>query len=102
MTQTKSINWNASRLEYDFVRKIVKRAVKGIDGVTDATVVEMDIIACHLNGCPLDLEKLLNAPQFDFAHDICGITRHIDRETGELKNCFVPRCALPEGGGSHE
>jgi hypothetical protein len=42
----------------------------------------------------LDLQKLLEAPSFDFAHDICGIIRHMDRSTypGNLKDCFRPRC----------
>ena len=41
----------------------------------------------------LDLGRLLAAPLFDFAHDIHGIRRHMDRSTypGKLKDCFVPR-----------
>lgn len=53
----------------------------------------MDITACHCNGMPLDLEALLHADEFDFAHDVLGIRRHIDRETGKLGGCFVPRYA---------
>lgn len=26
-------------------------------------------------------------------HDIAGIMRHIDRNTGKLTRCFMPRCA---------
>ena len=52
----------------------------------------MDLTACHANCC-LDLNKLLQAPDFDFAHDVCGIYRHLDRRTGQLQDCFVPRCA---------
>jgi hypothetical protein len=55
----------------------------------------MDITACHLNGCKLDLAKLLAADDFNFAHDVLGIRRHIDRETGQLMNCFRPRFAKP-------
>lgn len=57
----------------------------------------MDLSACHANGCPLDFKRLLAFPDFDFAHDIFGINQRIDRETGQLRNCFVPRCAKPEG-----
>lgn len=55
----------------------------------------MDLVATNANGCPLDFERLLNFPEFDFAHDITGIYRHIDRESGKLENCFLPRCARP-------
>ena len=41
----------------------------------------------------LDLQKLLDAPDGDFGHDVFGIRRHINRQTGELENCFLPRCA---------
>lgn len=41
----------------------------------------------------LDLAGLLTADRFNFAHDICGIVKHMDRSTypGTLKDCFVPR-----------
>lgn len=58
--------------------------------ILDAT---MDIDACHNNGCPLKLHELLEADDFNFAHDAFGIRRHIDRTTGKLQDCFVPRYA---------
>lgn len=57
---------------------------------------DMDLSACHANGCPLDFEKLANAPEADFMHDVFGIRKHINRTTGELMDCFLPRCAKPE------
>jgi hypothetical protein len=51
----------------------------------------MDVTACHANGNPLRLFDLAAAPEFDFVHDVFGIYRHIDRETGKLSDCFVPR-----------
>ena len=51
----------------------------------------MDIDACHSNGCPLKLQELLVADNANFAHDIFGIRRHLDRTTGELGDCFLPR-----------
>lgn len=57
---------------------------------------EMDVTATHANGCPLRLQSLYEADDFNFAHDIWGIYRHLNRETGELMNCFVPRFARPE------
>jgi hypothetical protein len=62
--------------------------------VTDHLDLIMDITACHLNGCPLDLERLLTAPDFDFDHDVAGIHGYLDRKTGKLLDNFLPRYAL--------
>lgn len=51
----------------------------------------MDITACHANGNPLRLDDLFAADDFNFAHDVFGIERHLDRETGKLTRCFLPR-----------
>lgn len=56
----------------------------------------MDLSACHSNGCPLDFERLEQADDFNLMHDVGGIHRHINRRTGKLENCFLPRCAKPE------
>lgn len=42
----------------------------------------------------LDLAALLAFPKFDFAHDVFGIMRHMDRSEypGKLTDCFSPRC----------
>lgn len=53
---------------------------------------DMDISAVHAT-CPLRLTALLEANQFDFAHDMYGIRRHLNRQTGELGNFFLPRFA---------
>ena len=58
--------------------------------------LEMDIVACHLNGCPLDLKKLLGADNFNLVHDVGGIRRHMNRTTGKLEDCFLPRCATKQ------
>lgn len=41
----------------------------------------------------LDLDGLLAARDVDFMHDIAGITRYLDRTTGQLTECFLPRYA---------
>lgn len=99
------MNWNYSKRDFNLIRQIVDRAqVEGVKRgggpVMDRMAVTMDLEACHCNGNPLDLEKLLNAPRLDFVHDVCGIIRHIDRDTGALKNCFVPRCSAEKGGAA--
>lgn len=93
------ISFEATKDDYLAVGQIVKRAVKialEVGGaVEDTAELSMDLIACHANGCPLDFQRLLDAPVEDFAHDVFGIRRHIDRKTGRLGDCFVPRTAQP-------
>lgn len=50
----------------------------------------MDLEVVH-EATPLRLKELLEAPDFDFAHDIAGIAQHLNHDTFELDNCFVPR-----------
>lgn len=90
-------SFKTSRFEADIIDKIIDRTMELVErhGVDyDRMTAYMDIMACHANGRPLDLNKLLNAPSFDFSHDVFGIARHIDRRTGALLNCFVPRCSI--------
>ncbi len=41
---------------------------------------------------PIDLDRLLHSESDTFTHDIGGINKHLNRETGELKG-FHPICA---------
>lgn len=86
------INFETTNEEYDVIEKIVERAA-AIDPDINRGTLTMDITAAHANGCPLKLGELLAAPDSDFFHDIAGITRHINRETGELEDFFLPRYA---------
>jgi len=91
----KQINWKCPRKDYALIDQIVERAkAEGLlvgSLAEDAKALCMDITAAHCNGNKLDLERWLAADKFNFAHDLCGIVRHIDRETGKLTNCFLPR-----------
>lgn len=87
-----TINWNVSREEALTIMEIVARA-RSYWPDTNGMELDMDITACHANGCPLDLRELAGAPKFDFAHDVCGIQRHINRQTGQLEGFFQPRYA---------
>ena len=80
------------------IAKIVRRAESLLtpDIEINPTELAMDLTACHANGCPMDFARLLEAPDADFIHDVLGIRKHINRKTGNLQDCFVPRCALPE------
>lgn len=94
--KTKVLSFEVSREDARIIREIARRASllateHGVEyAVADA---EMDLTACHANGMPLDLQKLLTADNGNFGHDVFGIRRHLDRTTGQLKDCFVPRFA---------
>ena len=85
------IQWNASRKDSALISKIVARAISLTD--LDRLEVAMDLTAVHLNDCPLDLERMLAAPDVHFLHDIYGINRHLNRRTAQLANHFLPRLA---------
>lgn len=88
------VNFNCSKQESRVITKIAKRAVAmalGAGVEYDFMTAEMDVTATHCNGNPLRLDDLLAADEFNFSHDVFGIRRHIDRETGKLGDCFSPR-----------
>lgn len=86
------IDWTTSREDIQTIEAIVRRAER-MGLVKDRMTVWMDITACHVNGTPLRLADLLAAADSDFIHDITGITAYIDRENGQLTDCFLPRYA---------
>lgn len=86
-----SINWTVTREEMEAIRAIAIRAEESGIARADRMTLIMDLTAAHANGSPLDLAGLLAADEFNFAHDVAGIQRHIDRRTGELLDCFLPR-----------
>lgn len=53
--------------------------------------IDMDLTATHCNGNPLRLDDLLKADDFNLLHDVSGISRHLNRETGKLEDHFSPR-----------
>ena len=55
--------------------------------------VMMDLIACHTGPCALDFAAMAEGRDLDLAHDVAGIYRHFNRETGNLDDCFSPRFA---------
>lgn len=89
-----SIKFRATKSEKAIIAVIAARAVFAayrVGVVYDIVTASMDITAVHSNGCRLRLQELLDADDFNFAHDVFGIKRHLDRTTGKLQDCFVPR-----------
>lgn len=92
------LRWDVSAEDAALITAIVHRALS-IPGFglglaqRSACSLHMDLTAVHRNIAPLRLQELLDTDAFNFTHDIGGIRRHLDRETGELGGCFVPRFA---------
>jgi hypothetical protein len=95
---TKHPNFSVTGEQLALIEQIADRAVALEHGAgtrfgrRDLMTWHMDLCATH-NSCPLDLAGLLATDDYNFAHDVFGIRRHIDRETGDLTDCFVPRYA---------
>ncbi len=90
--KTKKLNIK-DPVNYPTVLKIATRAEKllglaAIHFVLDIQAVKADI----------DWELLLKANDFNFIHDMAGINQHLDHDTGELKNGFLPRFTKVNGG----
>ena len=97
-----NINWNTTKRDTNTIAAIAKRGVAlakkyGIYGIyRDYNTLSMDLTAVHLNDVPLRLSDLRKADDANFGHDVFGIVRYIDRKTGKLTDCFLPRFAQPE------
>ncbi len=91
------IDWKAmndmSLADLYLVNSIVSRWFAMREEPSERSFVDigMDLTACHVYGCPLDLSGLKEAKEGDFLHDLAGIQENINRETGELLNGFAPR-----------
>lgn len=96
------IQFNATSKEMMLISLIVDRAmkIKALQG-RERMDLMMDLDATHSNGCPLDFQKLLDADDFNFMHDMSGISNCLDRDddsptAGQMLNLFRPRCAAKQ------
>jgi len=88
------MNMTTTKEETEIIRKIAKRATALFNafGSRYTTInALMNISAAHCNACPLKLAELLAADDFNFSHDIAGIRLNLNRATGKIENCFLPR-----------
>ncbi len=98
MKSQTEVSFDISSRDATTIRKIARRArLIYLDNGTDRETLDisMDLIATHANGCPLRLDDMLAADDFNLMHDISGISRHLDRETGALMDHFRPRYSAP-------
>jgi hypothetical protein len=92
------VEFSMGREELELVKQIAERveeltAAMQIEGMQyDRHELVMDLDAAYTSAGPVNLTRLLESPDADFLHDIYGIRRHIDRASGELTGCFMPRC----------
>jgi len=82
-----------SEQEFSLIERIAERAVKLADYLNVPwTKVEciLDVVNVHLIN-PLDLQRLLEARDVHFNHDLFGIRDNFNRETLKLIDGFSPR-----------
>ncbi len=82
-------------MDHETLKRIVARAeragfIGGTGPYPDKLTLALDIDAV-LNEMPLRLKAWARADAFNFAHDIFGIAKHMNRKTAKLEGCFVPR-----------
>lgn len=78
--------------DYAAIDKVIARAkAQDMTFGRDTMTISMDLEFAHVDCGGLDWDKLLNFDDLNFAHDMHGIAANINRETGKLDNCFLPR-----------
>lgn len=87
-------NFDVSKEDFPIIARCADRAVDlaaslGVSYTKQEAL--MDMMATQSNGCPMHWRDLLEADDGNFAHDAFGIRRHINRSTGKLEDCFMPR-----------
>ena len=84
---------NITKKEFETIVKICERAEQLDIAPKERMTLIMDLENTH-NSVGLNLEGLLAADDLNFAHDVVGIQNHINRETKELEDFFVPRYSM--------
>ena len=72
-------------VNYPTILKIATRAEKLLGLAKIHFVLDIQAVKADM-----DWERLLEADDFNFIHDMAGINKHLDHDTGELTN-FIPR-----------
>ncbi|MCH8035295.1 MAG: hypothetical protein IH950_16270 [Bacteroidetes bacterium] len=92
------IEWNkfkTTKEDYELINQIVYRVInEGVFFEYKKENFEIDLtmdLECAFNNDGINLQKLLEFSDMDFAHDVHGIYFNLNRQTGKLENNFVPR-----------
>lgn len=89
------VSWDVTQREANQILQIADAVKPKLGSIAyDKRDLVMDLTACHANGCPLDFDAMITAPDFDLIHDILGIRNHLNRRTGKLMNHFWPSMAV--------
>ena len=93
------IHWDKARgAAFDGAGRVIDRAKRDdalapyFNDPRSEQNILMDFVAADI-ACRIDFDRLIAARRGDFVHDFAGIYQHLDRRTGELGGCFVPRSA---------
>lgn len=97
-----AISFAVSKDDDAIIQKIISRIFKD-EKTRHRLDLEMDLKAAHGNGHPLRLQELLDADDFNFWHDISGITAYLNRDDATHKfepyrKHFHPRFSQPTQG----
>ena len=93
MQETGMVKFDSTNEEMVLIGRIATRAVRKKYYKENIDCL-MDLDAVNSNDVKLDFDKLLKFDEYNFAHDICGIRNCIDRKTGKLTKCFLPKCSI--------
>lgn len=83
--------FKTTKKDMDLIFEILDRSGSALNIPGDRFSQFMDLEHTHAER-PLNLARLLDFPDFDFAHDMWGIYTNFNRETLSMDNCFLPRC----------
>ena len=98
---SRHVSFDVSEEDRALIADIVERAVAEglVEDAPDAREwLRLDLSTCKAQGCDIDFARLLGFGPFSFSHDIQGIINTLDRDTGRLMWCFIPRSARGSGG----
>lgn len=77
------------------MEKVLNRAMTLLssDRVDFGVEIPQSVVLMDLMNANVDYDKLVNFPDYDFAHDIIGIISNMNRNEmpPRLENCFTPR-----------
>jgi hypothetical protein len=77
--------------ERKLIHRIAQRALD--EQVLRGPIIQVQLLitTAHCKAGKLRLKELLEAPAFDFAHDISGMAKHLSCKTGLYNDYFSPR-----------